>query len=135
MESWHDLNAAQVAIGDRDLSWMRIFIPAIDGMRGRQTHHELATLFTGKDCPPRSRRGGFGRVGQSSRLGRNSCRSHDRPNSPKCVHNLARFGLHGVASELPSRLHPDSAGRTVRLCRHLHRANTASHQRSYHRLG
>jgi len=40
-----------MAIGERDLSWMHLFIPAMEGMRGRQTHHSLATLFTGKDCP------------------------------------------------------------------------------------
>ena len=40
-----------MAQGDRDLSWMHIFIPALEGMKGRQRHHELAMLFTGKDHP------------------------------------------------------------------------------------
>ena len=51
MESWHELNAAQMAVGERDLSWMHLFIPALSGMRGQVDHHSLATLFTGKDLP------------------------------------------------------------------------------------
>ena len=39
------------AIGEYGLSWMHIFIPALEGMKGRQTHHELAALFTSKNCP------------------------------------------------------------------------------------
>ena len=40
-----------MVLGPRDPSWTHVFIPALEGMRGRQSHHELATLFTGKDKP------------------------------------------------------------------------------------
>lgn len=51
IESWKQLDAAQLALDGRDLSWLHMFIPALGGMRGSTESCGRACLFDGKHHP------------------------------------------------------------------------------------
>lgn len=44
---WQQLNAAQLALGERQLHWPQIYIPALRGMEGSWECHGRPTLFDG----------------------------------------------------------------------------------------
>lgn len=49
IDSWRELDAAQLELGQRELQWIHVFIPALKGMRGSTESHGRLCLFDGKE--------------------------------------------------------------------------------------
>lgn len=48
-KTWRDINAAGLFLENRELSWIHIFLPGMEGMRGATESHGRLALLDGKE--------------------------------------------------------------------------------------